>query len=482
MAESAYISRETIRNLGSQNAKLISDGNKSKGLPVKRGSESNMKHKILIVTTVGGFLWQFEKNTIEILKEQQAEIHYAANFREQAYECGEGVYEKNGIILHPVSIRKSPFAMVWHIRALKELMKIIKRENIDTVHCHTPVGGVLGRLAAYLEGKRAGRDIKVLYTAHGFHFYKGAAFLNWLLYYPVEKLLARLTDVVITINREDERAAKEFSLKGTGSKPRIYRIPGVGVDRTLYRPGGKEREEVRRELGVEEGKICLMTAALLDKEKNYQTVLKALALLKKRESPKIKYVICGEGPYRRKLERLTHRLGLEETVVFCGFRKDMYRLLQGTDGFVFPSVREGLGMAALEAMACGLTVIAMENRGTREYMRHGENGFLIPHTKQKEMEKAFKEAIAICGADQELRARLGRQARKDTKAFDKKQSLEIMRTIYHTLWEGETEYEKDDTSGICFENERHHERVQPVPLFTSGKGGRIRVKPDLTGV
>ena len=158
-----------------------------------------MKHRVLIITTVSGFLWQFEKNTVEILKEQGAEIHFASNFSSPAYQFPQDYFQENGIFPHPVSIQKSPYKIIKNFRALKSLLEIIRKEDIDTLHCHTPVGGVLGRLAARFSPKKP----KVIYTAHGFHFYQGAPLKNWLLYYPAEWFLARYTDILVTINHED---------------------------------------------------------------------------------------------------------------------------------------------------------------------------------------------------------------------------------------------------------------------------------------
>ena len=187
-----------------------------------------MTHKVLIVTTVSGFLWQFEKNTVEILKSQNAEIHYASNFENPAYAFDQKYFEENRIQIHPISIQKSPYRLKDNFSAWKSLMEIIEKEEIDTLHCHTPVGAVLGRLAA----RFSKRQVKVIYTAHGFHFYKGAGLKNWLLYYQAERFLARYTDILVTINREDEKRARDFSLKDSGW---VMKIPGVGVDRDKFR-------------------------------------------------------------------------------------------------------------------------------------------------------------------------------------------------------------------------------------------------------
>lgn len=411
-----------------------------------------MTHKVLIVTTVSGFLWQFEKNTVEILKSRNAQIHYASNFENPAYVFDQGYFEDKGIVTHPIPIQKSPYQIKENFRALKGLIKIIEKEEIDTLHCHTPVGAVLGRLAARLSK----RKVTVIYTAHGFHFYKGAGLKNWLLYYQAERFLARYTDILVTINREDEKRARSFSLRDSGW---VMKIPGVGVDREKFRVQFEKRQEARQALGLGSGELCLLTAALLDKEKNYQTVLKALEKLK--DLP-FRYYICGEGPYRQALEEQTARLGLEEKVIFLGFRKDLDFLLQGADIFLFPSVREGLGMAALEAMACGVPVIGADNRGTREYIRHGENGLLCPPRNAED----FATAIHILYKNPILRRKMAVKARKDSWRFGQEESRLYMEQVYKIAWKG------DEENDFRTKDQRHHEPLQsPAFPLAEGSGG-----------
>ena len=296
----------------------------------------------------------------------------------------------------------------------------------------------------------------MIYTAHGFHFYKGAGLKNWLLYYQAERFLARYTDILVTINREDEKRARSFSLRDSGW---VMKIPGVGVDREKFRVQFEKRQEARQALGLGSGELCLLTAALLDKEKNYQTVLKALEKLK--DLP-FRYYICGEGPYRQALEEQTARLGLEEKVIFLGFRKDLDFLLQGADIFLFPSVREGLGMAALEAMACGVPVIGADNRGTREYIRHGENGLLCPPRNAED----FATAIHILYENPILRRKMAVRARKDSWRFGQEESRLYMEQVYKIAWKGEEE------NDFRTKDQRHHEPLQsPAFPLAEGSGG-----------
>ncbi len=375
-----------------------------------------MKHKVLILTTVSGFLPQFEKNHVKILQQLGAEVHFASNFEHPAYAYEPDYFEKHQITVHHFPIEKSPYRLRRNYKVLRGLIRLIDEEKFTMIHCHTPVGGVLGRLAGRLSETKPA----VVYTAHGFHFYKEAPLKNWLLYYPAERLLARFTDCIVTINREDFKQALKFRMKKNGC---VQQIPGVGIDleRFGYHPG--LRKTARELLGVEEDEFCLMTAALLDREKNYQTVLDALSRC---ERIPFRYFICGEGPYRGKLEEKIRELGLEERVQLLGFRRDLEILLQGADLFLFPSLREGLGMAPLEAMACGVPVAAAENRGTREYLRDGVNGILCG----KEDSRAFREAVERLYAHPELRRAYQKEALRTVKAFAPDCAGKIMFHIY----------------------------------------------------
>lgn len=418
-----------------------------------------MGYKVLIVTTVSGFLYQFEKNAVELWTERGAKIHYASNFQKKAYEFEETFLKKNEITCHPLTIEKSPYRVWKNVQALKKIIEIIREENIDFVHCHNPMGGVLGRLAVLL----AKRKVHVIYTAHGFHFYKGAPLKNWILYYPVERFLARYTDTLITINQEDKLNAEKFHLKKGG---KLFAIPGVGVDLEKYCIRQEQREAAREVLEVKKGELCLMTAALLDKDKNHRIILKLLAQWKKdKDFPNMKYVICGDGPYRTRLEKEVKRKGLEHMVSFVGFRQDLPFLLQGVDLFLFPSKREGLGMAALEAMACAVPVAAAENRGTKEYIRHGKNGFLCDGRKTE----GFKEAIQ--NVWKKNTGAMKKEAVKMARAFGKEQSKSKMENIFQSIVKGSGENE-------CKESQCNYECIQSGAVFPFGGSSQIHFGAD----
>ena len=352
--------------------------------------------KILIITTIGGFLPQFEMNDVKILAELGYEIHYASDFDNPVYELDVCRLEEMGIKLHPIYIRKSPLQVRKNMRALREIISIMRREGISVVHCHNPVGGVLGRMAALACGPQ---KPYVIYTAHGFHFYTGAPLLNWLLFFPVELLLARRTDCIITINKEDDIRARRFL---NSRQKKLFRIPGVGVSTARFAPDAGLRIRVREKLGIKEDIFYILSVGELNHNKNHEVIIRAVALLK---DPGIYYGICGKGDRRSYLEKLAEESGVGHQVKFYGFRKDIPEMLQGADCFVFPSKREGLGIAALEAMAAGLPLITSDCRGTREYMEDGRTGYVCCSGKAYEYaalirrmkESSGRRRIGLCG-------------------------------------------------------------------------------------
>lgn len=383
--------------------------------------------KALIIATVGGFLKKFELGNVRILQEMGYEVHYAANMKNQVYRFEPGTLEAEGIRLHHIDIRKSPYAMASHKKELRILADLIRREDISLIHCHTPVGGYLGRMS----GKKSGKaDLKVIYTSHGFHFYEGAPRLQGAVYRKVEKRLASATDVIITINGEDYRNACDFRLKPGG---KVYQIPGIGLDTEEFRPpDAEERAASRRRLGIPEDVFFLLSVGELNQNKNHRVILQAMHELKNTENDgrKIFYGICGDGPGREALESEIRRLGLDRQTALYGYCDPVRDYLAGADAFAFPSRREGLGMAALEALSMGIPVLAADNRGTREYMESGKNGYVC----------GWQNADGFADGIRKLEARSEDEknemkifCRNSVRPFEKSRTAGIMKQIYEKV-------------------------------------------------
>ena len=279
------------------------------------------------------------------------QIHLACN-KEQIEEPGwSDDCKRYGIIDHHINFNRNPLSRD-NILAKKQLMELMKKERFDLVHCNTPIGGVLGRICA------AKTKIPyVIYQAHGFHFWKGAPLKNWLCYYPVERFLARYTDLLITINKEDYACAQKFKLRHRGG---VAYVPGVGVDIDKITEQQVDYDGKRTELGLSHDAIVFISVGELNENKNHITAIKAFALA---NIPNSHFLLCGVGEKQSELERLCCELGINEKVHFLGFRTDVIEILKISNVFVFPSQREGLSVALMEAMAVGLPCIASRIRG-----------------------------------------------------------------------------------------------------------------------
>ncbi len=373
--------------------------------------------KVLIITTISGFLPQFEMNDVKILQEYGYEVHYASNFNNPVYNCDKKSLKEQGIKLHQVDIMKSPAAISGNIRAFRQIRKIIDKEHIQMVHCHNPMGAAVARYAARFSKTKP----YVIYTAHGFHFYKGAPLKNWLFYYTAEKLLAHYTDMLITINKEDfDRAKRKFKLKKNGC---VKHIHGVGVDVERFKSRPEDKSALRKELGIPEKAFHIVTAAELNDNKNQKVIIEAIAKLGRDD---IFYTICGKGENEQKLKELIRELNLENRVRLLGFRTDMENILQTADCFAFPSIREGLGIAAVEALATGVPLIVADNRGTREYTVNGLNG-LVCGADQVD---SFVKAIEKLYLDIKYRMKLSGHCRSMAEQFSIGAVEHTMQEIY----------------------------------------------------
>ena len=362
--------------------------------------------------------------TATVVKTHIMEFHipYLKLFRQLGWETAVAArndYENPADCVIPFcdAYYEIPFArMPWKIQnlqAYRELKRLLEQEHYDLIHCHTPVGAMVTRLAARKARKQGTR---VVYTAHGFHFYKGAPLLNWLLFYPPEWLLAHITDVLVTINREDYAFARKHLHAG-----RVEYVPGVGLDTDRFCPQGADPMEKRRELGLDPEDFVLLTVAELTRNKNHTVVLKAIALLK----DPVHYLICGGGAEQENLLQEARELGIEHQVHFLGYRRDVPELCRCSDLFLFLSRREGLPVALMEAMGCGLPAVCSRIRGNTDLVEDGVSGVFADSNPQ-----AVAGAISGLRENSELRHRLGRGAREAVMAFDSGKLLEKMKEIY----------------------------------------------------
>lgn len=321
-----------------------------------------MKKVLFVATVVKTHIMEFHIPYLKMFKEMGWETAVAArNDYENPQDCVIPYCDK----YYDIPFERFPIKP-GNLTAYKSLKKVIDGGGYDIIHCHTPVGAMLTRLAAQ-KARRNGT--RVIYTAHGFHFYKGAPLVNWLVYYPVEKVLAHMTDVLITINKEDYARAQKFGAK------KVCYVPGVGIDTKKFLSEDKrQKEDLRSKLKINSGAFVILSVGEINKNKNHRVVIEAFAKL---NIPNAYYVVCGKGPLIEEYKQLASSLGVANRVIFTGYRTDVADFYKIADVFVFPSFREGLPVAIMEAMAGGLPVICSKIRGNSDLITEGENGLFI---------------------------------------------------------------------------------------------------------
>ena len=373
-----------------------------------------MKKVLFVATVVRLHLNLFHLPYLRWFHDQGWQVDVAANndFEDPA-DCVIPCCDHHYVI----PFERSPFKK-GNLLAYRQLKALLDREHYDIIHCHTPMGGVITRLAA---GSARNQGTRVIYTAHGFHFYDGAPLINWLLYYPVERLLSRRTDLLLTINGEDHRRAKTFHAK------RTELVNGVGIDLSRFAEATEQQKaQVRRELGLREGDIFAFTAGNLDPGKNQRTLHQAVKLL---DDPRVHLVLAGNGPLRGELEQLAGELGIADRIHFLGFRRDVYRLCSSADLFLFASRREGLSVSVMEAMACGLPIAASGIRGNTDLIDSGRGGFLLPPDDAK----GFADAIRQILEEPQIRERMKRHNLEKIRRYSIEAVTEQMARLYESM-------------------------------------------------
>ena len=373
---------------------------------------------MLMIATTAAMIEQFNKNNILILEEMGYEVHVAGNWKEgnpiseeRLEDFKLWLQEHHGKWFDIPSTRK-PSDLKNNGKALKQIINMIYEYEYEFIHCHTPIGSIIGRLAA----KKT--HTKIIYTAHGFHFFKGAPLKNWLLFYPPEWICSWMTDVLITINKEDyARAKKHLHAK------RVEYIPGVGVDVEKFASCKVDKKKKCKELGIPDDKFILLSVGELQERKNHIVVIEALNKL---HNPDIYYLIVGQGRLKEEYEKKIKEYGLEKNIKLLGFRSDIDELCKIVDCFVHPSIREGLGIAPLEAMASGVPLISAFVNGMKDYTIEGKSGCCINPNSIEDMVRAI---LKMCH-NEEFRLKCGENNSETAKQFDLKNSKLIMSKIY----------------------------------------------------
>lgn len=373
--------------------------------------------KALVYTSVASMIQQFNMENIRLLQEAGFRVDVACNLESGSTIPAEAIAAMKqeleaagvGVIHIPLPRRIASIGDI--LRSFFRTRRLIQTQGYALIHCHSPIGGILCRLANRFSGRYG--QAKMIYTAHGFHFFRGAPRRNWLIFYPLERLCSRYTDVLITINREDFAFAKA-KLKAK----RVCHVPGIGVDIEKFRTS--DSAEARRALGLQPEETVLLSVGELSVRKNHALVLRALARL---EPGAYRYLLCGIGPLEPQLRQLVRELKLEDRVCFLGYRSDIPRILAASDVFLFPSLQEGLPVALMEAMAAGKPVACSRIRGNRDLIGAG-GGVLFDPGSVDECAAAIDALLhSDCG-------QMGRNNREKIRNFSKETVNAIMEQIY----------------------------------------------------
>ena len=366
--------------------------------------------KILYVATVSSTIHTFLIPHIEMLVRAGHSVDIACNITTPASDT----MVKLGCHTYNISFSRSPLSSS-NFTAARQLRALLSEQHYDIVHTHTPSASACVRLVCR---KLRKQGLKVIYTAHGFHFFKGAPLKNWLLYYPAERFLSRYTDILVTINKEDyTRAESSFKAKKT-----VY-IPGVGIDLDRMTKAVIDVKEKRTSLDIPEQAFVLLSVGELNANKNHETVIRALAGMNNKD---ITYLICGTGDREAYLAELISRSGLDSKIRLLGYRDDMTEIFQAVDLFVHPSYREGLPVSLMEAMAAGLPCVVSNIRGNTDLIEDGQGGYIC----RPDDIGSFASAIDHIRSDRQRSLHMGQHNREAVKRFDIDTVLSEIRKIY----------------------------------------------------
>lgn len=374
--------------------------------------------KVLLVATVQSHIGQFHRPLADVLHAHGYEVHVAAY---------NNLHLKNGLKLDfadkvfDIPFSRSPKSLD-NLKAYKSLKKIIDTENYEVVHCNTPMGGIVTRLAARSARKKG---TKVFYTAHGFHFYQGAPKKNWLVFYPIEKIFSRLTDTLITITHEDYKLASEKFHCHT------EHMHGVGVNEERYFPVSiDEKRSLREKMGYGASQKLILCIGELNANKNQKMAIRAMHKVVQAYSDAI-LVLAGNGPMEDELISFIRQEGLENNVKMIGYVTNLQDYQHIIDVQVCCSKREGLPLNVVESMLSGNPVVASENRGHKELIQNDTNGFLI----DMDDSAAMSDKILLMLNDEDEKTRIQTNAMKFASQYTFTNVKKELEAIYGLSYE-----------------------------------------------
>lgn len=373
--------------------------------------------KALIVANLAGFAG-FLISDMELLQQKGYDVLYAANGDKLGWDRAKERLSEKGISHHQIDFDSKKPLSSQNFHAYRQLRKLIKEEKFDLIHCHTPISGILTRIAAR---RSRARGTKVIYTTHGLTYTTNSSLKTKLVYKTIEWIGAKLCDAIITINREDYAAAQKLGCK------KVYYIHGVGVDIRRFADAEVDRDAYRKSIGVEDDEIMVLSVGELSARKNHQIVIEALSRMD--SGKKYVYVICGngiDGGTGKMLQEKAQQKGVR--LLLLGFRRDIPQIMKCSDVGVIPSVREGLGLTGVQSLAVGVPVIGTDVQGIRDYVVDGQTGYLCGAFDADAFAQRIEQLTSLDEAERERMAKLclkkawefdiGISKRERTEIFD----------------------------------------------------------------
>lgn len=381
--------------------------------------------RALMTATVASMIGQFNMDNIKLLMDLGYEVDVACNFKDisvwnkEKIEKFKTKLRKMNINYFQIDFERNALNIERHIRSYFQIKKLMNIRKYKLIHTHTPISSLLIRFA--YKNSNIYNSCCMIYTAHGFHFFKGGPIASWIIFYPIEKYLSRLTDILITINNEDYNLAKnEFYCK------RVYKVPGVGIETTKFLNCNVDKIKFRKSLGLNDSDFVVLSVGELCDRKNHEVIIRAISKLK---NTNIKYLIAGIGSNKSHLEEVIRELNLENNVFLLGYRTDIDKLCKISDLYAFPSKREGLGLAAIEGMASGLPIITSNINGINDYSINGKTGMsYFPNDIN-----GFSDGILYFFTHPEQVKEIGMSNKEMAKKYDICKVRSIMKKIYGSV-------------------------------------------------
>lgn len=371
--------------------------------------------KRILITSTDLMMIQFLLPHVRNLNEKGYTIELACS------EVGDRLNEVRDKVgtyvkaIHKVRLRRNPLS-ITNFKGYGDMQHIMDNGHYDIIWTNEPVMGVVTRLCAR---KLRKQGTKVLYMAHGFHFFTGAPLLNWIIYYPIEKMMAHYADIIVTVNTEDYQRAQKFNVN------EVKYIHGIGIN-TERLTLGTQRGNIRKELGLNDTDFIILSIGELNKNKNQKAIIKAVARL---DDQQVHYILCGKGNQYSKLSKLAHSLGVENNIHFLGYRRDVVDICSQADVYVMPSFREGLPISSLEAMYCGLPLLTSNIRGLVDVNKDGINGYLVSPSDVE----GFANKIRYLKHNFQERAKMGQINKKEVIPFTIERTKQEITDIINSL-------------------------------------------------